>query len=74
MDAGVVIADFNWAVHNLRQVMPVPEQLVHLTDKNSEYRATNCRALQTQQEIVCSKSAKGCCWENVVVENFFSTL
>ena len=36
--------------------------------------ATDYRDLLREQKIVCSMSAKGCCWDNAVVESFFSTL
>jgi len=40
----------------------------------SEYRATDYRDLLAKHEISCSMSAKSCCWDNAVVESFFSTL
>lgn len=51
-----------------------PETLVIHTDQGSQYRATDYRDLLAKHEIVCSMSAKGCCWDNAVVESFFSTL
>ena len=32
------------------------------------------RRLLESHKISCSMSAKGCCWDNAVVESFFSTL
>ena len=32
------------------------------------------RELLENHKITCSMSAKGCCWDNAVVESFFSTL
>jgi putative transposase len=51
-----------------------PEQLLLHTDQGSQYRATDYHDLLRQREIVCSMSAKGCCWDNAVVESFFSTM
>jgi len=51
-----------------------PEKLLIHTDQGSQYRATDYRDLLEKHEIVCSMSAKGCCWDNAVVESFFSTL
>jgi putative transposase len=43
-------------------------------DQGSQYRATDYRDLLRKHEIVCSMSAKDCCWDNAVVESFFPTL
>jgi putative transposase len=51
-----------------------PERLLIHTDQGGQYRATDYRDLLTKHEIVSSMSAKGCCWDNAVVECFFSTL
>ncbi|WP_225867531.1 hypothetical protein [Cyanobium sp. NIES-981] len=51
-----------------------PELLLLHTDQGSQYRATDYRVLLKKHEISCSMSAKGCCWDNAVVESFFSTL
>lgn len=40
-----------------------------------DWRTSWCdRDLLARHEIVCSMSAKGCCWANAVVESFLSTL
>ena len=36
--------------------------------------ATDYKELLKKHQIRCSMSAKGCCWDNAVVESFFSTL
>jgi transposase InsO family protein len=51
-----------------------PEQLLLHTDQGSQYWATDHHDLLRVQKIVCSMCAKGCCWNNAVVESFFSTL
>ncbi len=71
MDAALVIEALNRALGH-RQVEP--EMLLLHTDQGSQYRATDYRDLLARHEIICSMSAKGCCWDNAVVESFFSTL
>ncbi len=51
-----------------------PDRLLVHTDQGSQYRATAYRKLLEGRKISCSMSAKGCCWDNAVVESFFSTL
>lgn len=36
--------------------------------------ASDCRDMLQQRKLTCSTSAKGCCWDNTVMESFFSTL
>ena len=50
------------------------EQLLIHTDQGSQYRATAYQELLEVYGITCSMSAKGCCWDNAVVESLFSTL
>jgi len=71
MEADLVIEALNRGL-GLRRVEP--ETLLLHTDQGSQYRATAYRDLLGKHEIVCSMSAKGCCWDNAVVESFFSTL
>ena len=71
MDAGLVIEALNRALGHRRVE---PEKLLIHTDQGSQYRAIDYRALLAKHEISCSMSAKGCCWDNAVVESFFSTL
>jgi transposase InsO family protein len=71
MDAALVIEALNRALGHRRVE---PETLLIHTDQGSQYRATDYRDLLGKHEIVCSMSAKGCCWDNAVVESFFSTL
>ncbi len=71
MDAALVIEALNRALGH-RQVEP--EKLLIHTDQGSQYRASDYRDLLRKREITRSMSAKGCCWDNAVVESFFSTL
>ena len=48
--------------------------LVHHSDRGSQYASETYRDTLAQQEIVCSMSRKGNCWDNAVAESFFATL
>lgn len=48
--------------------------LVHHSDRGSQYASEKYRTLLDDRGIVCSMSAKGCCYDNAVVESFFATL
>ena len=71
MEATLVLEALNRALGH-RQIEP--DQLLIHTDQGSQYRETSYRQLLTTHKISCSMSAKGCCWDNAVVESFFSTL
>ena len=71
MEATLVLEALNRALGH-RQIEP--DQLLIHTDQGSQYRATAYRQLLEDHKISCSMSAKGCCWDNAVLESFFSTL
>ncbi len=71
MEATLVLEALNRALGH-RQIEP-DRLLVH-TDQGSQYRATAYRQRMVTHQISCSMSAKSCCWDNAVVESFFSTL
>jgi transposase InsO family protein len=71
MDTALVMEALNRALGHRRVE---PEQLIIHTDQGSQYRASDYRKLLRKHGISCSMSAKGCCWDNAVVESFFSTL
>ena len=71
METSLVLEALNRALGQ-RQVEP--EQLLIHTDQGSQYRATAYQELLEVHGITCSMSAKGCCWDNAVVESLFSTL
>ena len=71
MEATLVLEALNRALGH-RQI-ETDQLLVH-TDQGGQYRATAYRQLLESHQIRCSMSAKGCCWDNAVVESFFSTL
>ncbi len=47
--------------------------LLH-SDRGSQYAANEYQGLLKNNEIECSMSRKGNCWDNAVVESFFHTL
>jgi len=71
MEATLVLEALHRALGH-RQIEP--DQLLIHTDQGSQYRAKGYRQLLEDHKISCSMSAKGCCWDNAVVESFFSTL
>lgn len=48
--------------------------LMHHSDRGSQYASANYQEFLAKQGIVASMSRKGNCWDNAVVESFFSTL
>jgi putative transposase len=57
----------------LEQRRPGPG-LIHHSDRGTTYSAGTYQDVLAQHGIVCSMSRKGNCWDNAVVESFFSTL
>ncbi|EPX62663.1 Mobile element protein [Cystobacter fuscus DSM 2262] len=51
-----------------------PRGLVHHSDRGSQYASEDYQRALTARGIECSMSRKGNCWDNAVVESFFSTL
>jgi len=48
--------------------------LIAHSDRGVQYASNAYQALLRDHGIVCSMSRKGDCWDNAVVESFFSTL
>ena len=48
--------------------------VLHHSDRGVQYASEDYRALLGQQQMICSMSRKGNCWDNAVVESFFKTL
>jgi putative transposase len=48
--------------------------LLHHSDRGAQYASDTYRALPTEHGIEASMSRAGNCWDNAVVESFFSTL
>jgi transposase InsO family protein len=51
-----------------------PRGLLHHSDRGSQYASAEYQRALEQQAIRCSMSRKGNCWDNAVVESFFSSL
>lgn len=51
-----------------------PQGLIHHSDRGSQYASPKYQASLKQHGILCSMSRKGNCWDNAVVERFFSSL
>lgn len=49
-------------------------EMLHHSDRGSQYASKDYQKLLEENGIVCSMSRKGNCWDNAVVESFFSTL
>jgi putative transposase len=48
--------------------------LLHHSDRGSQYASAEFQARLDEEEMVCSMSRKGDCWDNAAVESFFGTL
>lgn len=48
--------------------------LIHHSDRGRQYTAHAYQRLLADNDIVCSMSRRGNCWDNACVESFFSTL
>jgi transposase InsO family protein len=51
-----------------------PKDLLHHSDRGSQYASNNYQKLLKSNQITCSMSRKGDCWDNAVMESFFATL
>jgi transposase InsO family protein len=62
------------ALENALQQRRPAAGLVHHSDRGVHYASHAYQALLVEQGVVCSMSRKGNCWDNAVVESFFSSL
>jgi putative transposase len=51
-----------------------PAPALHHSDRGSQYASEDYRRLLEERGITCSMSRRGNCYDNAVVESFFSTL
>ena len=51
-----------------------PAGLVHHSDRGSQYASADYRRTLHENQIECSMSRRGDCWDNAVAESFFATL
>ena len=49
-------------------------ELIHHSDRGSQYLSDDFQALLEQHGVSCSMSGKGSCYDNAVVESFFASL
>ena len=59
--------------HALMQ-RPEVRDLIHHSDRGSQYASHDYREALDQAGITCSMSRRGNCWDNAVAESFFGTL
>ncbi len=52
----------------------VEKGLLHHSDRGSQYASVEYRKALNELKATCSMSRKGNCWDNAVMESFFSTL
>ncbi len=50
------------------------ENLLHHSDRGSQYASRDYRRELRDRGITCSMSRRGDCWDNSVVESFFATI
>jgi putative transposase len=71
LDRRLVLAALFMAIDARR---PAPGTLLHHSDRGVQYACDDYRQALADAEIAVSMSRKGDCWDNAVVESFFSTL
>lgn len=49
-------------------------QLLHHSDRGSQYSSEQFQHLLAEHGVICSMSRSGNCWDNAAMESFFSTL
>ena len=70
IDRGLVLSALSMAVGRRNPAAG----LIHHSDRGSQYASYDYQAALGQHKMCCSMSRKGDCWDNAVVESFFSTL
>jgi transposase InsO family protein len=70
MQTDIVLSALTMAVG---QRLPGPGLLAH-SDRGSQYTSGDYRSALRAHGIECSMSGRGNCWDNAVVESFFSSL
>lgn len=51
-----------------------PREVLHHSDQGTQYTSKEFLQFLKSQETLCSMSRRGNCWDNAVMESFFSTL
>lgn len=70
MDEGLVASALRMAATHRRPT----EGVLHHSDRGSQYAAHDYQQLLGAHQMVCSMSRKGDCYDNAMMESFFSTL
>jgi len=70
IDRALVLDALNQALAHRRGV----RDLVHHSDRGSQYASHDYRAALDEAGITCSMSRRANCWDNAVAESFFATL
>ncbi len=70
IDAALTLSALRQAIAR-REVCP---ELMHHSDRGSQYAATEYQKLLTATRMIGSMSRKGDCWDNAPIESFFATL
>ena len=68
--AELALEALSQAIHR-RNVTP---ELMHHSDRGSQYAAGEYQKLLKKTQMICSMSRKGNCWDNAPMESFFATL
>jgi putative transposase len=53
---------------------PEIKNIIHHSDRGSQYACNTYQKLLKDNELICSMSRKGNCWDNAPMESFFHTL
>ena len=51
-----------------------PRDVITHTDRGIQYCSESYQSLIKQHDLICSMSAKGCCYDNAAMESFFQPL
>jgi transposase InsO family protein len=70
IDRHLVMDALTMAVKNRRP----PPNLIHHSDRGSQYASDDFQKLLDEYGMICSMSRKGNCWDNAVAESFFRSL
>jgi len=62
------------ALDNALRQRPGARDVVHHSDRGSQYASHDYREALDEAGIMCSMSRRGNCWDNAVAESFFGTL
>ena len=51
-----------------------PKEVLHHSDRGSQYTSEQCQRLMAEHGVLCSLSRSGNVWDNAAMESFFSSL